>query len=166
MSDLLKCVLYADDTTLYCSGENLLQLLTNVSRELFQIKLWFDANKLSLNITKTKYIIFGNRQIHNFTNLKIDDVVLERVMEIKFLGVIIDHKLSWKPHITHVLSKMSRTIAILHKIKYFLNKFTLYILYCSLLVPYMTYCIEIWGHSYKSNTKSIFTLQKKSNYDC
>lgn len=87
--DLLKCVLYADDTTLYCSGENLHQLLTNVSRELFQIKLWFDANKLSLNITKTKRIIFGNRHIHNITNLKIDDMVLERVMEIKFLGVII-----------------------------------------------------------------------------
>jgi len=98
-------------------------------------------------------------------SLKIDDVELERVNENKFLGIILDHKLSWKPHIAHVQSKLSKTIAILYKTKYLLNTPSLYILYCSLIVPYFSYCVEIWGHTYTTNTKPIFILQKKSYKD-
>lgn len=58
--------------------------------------------------------------------------------------------------------KCQKTIAILHKSKYFLNQSTLYILYCSLILPYVTYCVEIWGHTYTSNTKPIFILQTKA----
>lgn len=56
-SDLLNCVLFADDTTLYLSGDNIQQLITEVTRELSKMKKWFDQNKLSFNISKTKYII-------------------------------------------------------------------------------------------------------------
>uniref|UniRef100_A0A3B3H5U1 Reverse transcriptase domain-containing protein n=1 Tax=Oryzias latipes TaxID=8090 RepID=A0A3B3H5U1_ORYLA len=152
VSDLLNCVLYADDTTLYLSGDNLEKLLSDITKELSIIKQWFDSNKLSLNQNKTKYIILGYRKRENIFELKIEDVVLERVNEIKFLGVILNHTLSWKPHITYILSKLSKSLAILHKVKYFLNTVTLYILYCSFMIPYLTYCLEIWGHSYKSNT--------------
>ena len=162
VSDLLKCVLFADDTTLYVSGENLHQLTADVTRELSRIKRWFDQNKLSFNLSKTKYIIFSNRQIKTSMSLKIDEVELERVNENKFLGIILDHKLSWKPHIAHVQSKMSKTIAILHKTKCFLNRPSLYILYCSLIVPYCSYCVEIWGHAYTTNIKPIFISQKKA----
>lgn len=161
VSNVLSCVLFADDTTLYCSGDNLNKLLSDVMRELARVKKWFDQNILSLNITKTKYIIFGTGQIKE-AELKIEDVVLERVYDYKFLGVILDQKLSWKPHIAHVQSKMSKTIAIMYKIKHFLSKPTLFILYCSLLLPYMTYCIEIWGHTYKTYTQPVFILQKRA----
>lgn len=59
VSKLLKCILFADDTTLYCSGKNLEQLLTTAENELNILKNWFDINKLSLNLNKTKFIIFG-----------------------------------------------------------------------------------------------------------
>ena len=158
VSKLLNCVLFADDTTLYCSGKNLEQLLTTVEKELNILKTWFDTNKLSLNLNKTKFIIFGTRKIKTQVKTRVNCTELERVNENKFLGVIIDDKLCWKPHINNVKTEMSKTIAILYKTKDVLNKMSLYTLYCSLLLPYMTYCVEIWGSTYKTNTHPIFKL--------
>ncbi len=58
---------------------------------------------------------------------------------------------------------MSKSIAILNRTKHILNEIkTLYILYCALIVPYITYCVEVWGHTYKTNLNSIYRLQKKA----
>ena len=69
--------------------------------------------------------------------------------ENTILGVIIDDKLCLKPHINNVKTKMSKTIAILYKTKDILNYNSLYIglLYCSFIVPYITYCVEAWGNT-------------------
>ncbi len=161
VSKVLKMVLFADDTNLYCSGKSLEQLLITVEIELRVFKKWFDDNRLSLNLSKTKFIIFSNRQSNNKVKLMINEEI-ERVYENKFLGVIIDHKLCWKSHINHVKTKMSKSIAILNRIKHILIEKTLYILYCALIVPYITYCVEVWGHTYKTNLNSIYRLQKKA----
>lgn len=162
VSKILKMVLFADDTNLYCSGKNLEQLLNTVEIELMILKKWFDDNRLSLNLSKTKFIIFGNRKSINKVKIRINNEEIDRVYENKFLGVIIDHKLSWKPHINHVKRKMSQSIAILHKTKHILNENSLYILYCALIVPYMIYCVEVWGHAYKTNINPIYMLQKRA----
>ncbi len=57
---------------------------------------------------------------------------------------------------------MSKSIAILNRTKHILNDKTLYISYCALIVPYITYCVEVWGHTYKTNVNSIYRLQKKA----
>ncbi len=93
--------------------------------------------------------------------LTINNEEIKRVYENKFLGVIIDHKLCWKSHI-NVKTKMSKSIAILNRTKHILNEKTLYILYCALIVPYITYCVEVWGHTYKTNLNAIYRLQKKA----
>ena len=164
VSNILKFIIFADDTNIFCSGENLQQLLRVVSDELGKLKLWFDANKLSLNIKKTKFMIFGNKNIDISTNveLKIDKITLERVYENMFLGVIIDHSFSWKPHISHVRNKVSRSIGILYKARDLLNYHSLYMLYNSLILPYLTYCVEVWGNTYQNNLKSLITIQKKA----
>ena len=115
-----------------------------------------------MNLNKTKFIIFGTRQIKNTATIRVNGIEIERVYENKFLGVILDDKLCWKPHINNVKTKMSKTIAIFYKAKDVLNKKSLNTLYCSLLLPYMTYCVEIWGNAYKTNTLSIFKLQKRA----
>ena len=158
----LKCVLFADDTSLYASGTDLGQLLQVVERELQILKDWFDVNKLSLNLTKTKYLIFTNKKINSPVKLSINMIEIERVYEYKFLGLTIDNKLNWKPHIDNLKNKISKSIAILYKMKHIVNKNSLYILYCSLILPYLTYCVEVWGNTYKTTTKPIYMLQKKA----
>ena len=130
--------------------------------ELKKMKSWFDSNKLTLNLNKTKFIIFGNRTYNTQKRLTIDNIEIERVNEIKFLGVIIDSKLSWKSHIQYITAKIAKSIAILHKVKHLINQSSLYTLYCSFILPYITYCVEVWGNTYKTNTETGFKLQKKA----
>lgn len=162
VSKLLHFVLFADDTNLLCSGKDLRHLLDTVERELGTIKRWFDINKLSLNLNKTKYIVFGDRKNLDQTQIRINNIEIQRVNINNFLGVIMDDKISWKPHINHIKSKISKSIAILNKTKYILNKYSLHLLYRTFVEPYITYCIEVWGHAYKTITKPIFILQKRA----
>ncbi len=92
------------------------QLLNTVEIELMVFKKWFDDNRFSLNLSKTKFIIFSNLQSNNKVKLRVNNEEIESVYENKFLGVIIDHKLCWKSHINHVETKMSKSIAILNRI--------------------------------------------------
>jgi len=72
-----------------------------------RIMIWFDENKLTLNLSKTKCIILGNRLTDTNKKLMINGIELEQESEIKFLGVVIDSKLSWKPHIKYIKTKIS-----------------------------------------------------------
>lgn len=65
-------------------------------------------------------------------------------------------------HIDYVKSKISKTVAILNKIGNLLNKKALFMLYASLFVPYLTYCLEIWGNTFKTYTQPLFILQKRA----
>lgn len=97
VSNMLNFILFADDTNIFCSGDNLQQLLEIITSEMKKLKQWFDVNKLSLNLSKTKIMLFGKHKKKNpDIKLEIDNVCIERVYENKFLGVIIDHKICWK----------------------------------------------------------------------
>ena len=77
------------------------------------------------------------------------------------MGVLIDEKLNWKAHIKLVQSKLSKTLGIMYKAGNIVNTDALYTLYCSLFMPYMSYCVEVWGNTYISNLNPIVILQKK-----
>ena len=158
----MKCVLFADDTSLYSSGADLEQLLHVVQKDLNILHKWFAINKLSLNISKTKFIIFGNKMINTEIHLTINNIQIEQTNNTKFLGIIIDNKLTWKPYIDTLKRKLSKTIAILYKMKSIINKKSLQTLYRSLLLPYLTYCVEVWGNTYKTIINPIYILQKKA----
>ena len=133
-----------------------------MSNELDKLHVWFTVNRLSLNISKTNYILFGRRRcIADAVSITMDKSPISRVKVTKFLGVNIDEQLTWKDHISVVKSKLSKTIGIIYRASNFFNQSSLFTLYCSLFLPYMTYCLEIWGNTYKSNTLCIFIAQKK-----
>ena len=157
-------MVFADDTNIFCSGKDIQGLLEVITEELDKLKLWFNLNKLSLNLSKTKYMIFGNQKnlLNENIEIKIDNIILERVFENKFLGVIIDQNFSWKQHINYIRSKLAKSIGVLGKIRHLLNLDSLYTLYCTLLTPYLTYCVEVWGNTYKSNLQPINIMQKKA----
>ena len=95
VSKLLKLVLFADDTNIFCSGDDLAVLLKDLTEEMIKLKNWFNYNKLSLNLTKTKIMLFGNGKRDVQIKIEIDKVEIERVYEIKFLGVMIDDAISY-----------------------------------------------------------------------
>ena len=95
--------MFADDTTLTDSGESVLDAEVAINHDLANIKQWLSANKLSLNLVKTEYLLIGSR--HNINNLfhapkvHVGDMPIKRVKETKALGVYIDEYLSWNKHI-------------------------------------------------------------------
>ena len=94
ISNILEMILFADDTNIFCTDENIISPSNKISEELSKLNIWFAVNKLSLNINQTNYMIFCSKSIPNNINIKINARVIERVSHTKFLGVIVDEKLS------------------------------------------------------------------------
>ena len=93
-----------------------------INVELDKVSNWFKANKLSVNASKTNYMIMGtphmtSAEILQNINVLLDDTSLERVDYTKFLGVLIDENLTWKTHINCVSKTLSRNIGIMNKLK-------------------------------------------------
>ena len=169
-STILDFLLFADDTTILYSSDHIVDELSVVNKELSEVNNWFKANKLSINASKTNYMIMGTPKMTSIGHdsqdeqinydIVLDDTKLQRVTETKFLGVVIDENLSWKNHIQGISKTISRNIGVLNKIKYFIPKRILYTLYCSLVLPYLNYGILVWGCANKTYLDKLHKLQK------
>lgn len=168
-SSKLAFYLFADDTNLLYADKNLKSLESVINVELINICDWLNANKLSLNIQKTNFVIFHpyQKRLNYEVNLKIFDnrinkfISLERKDYVKYLGVLIDGNLSWKYHICHVASKVSRNIGIIARLRHFTPSATLHNIYRSLISPYLSYGLSAWGQAAKIHLDKILLLQKR-----
>ena len=161
VSQVFKYILFADDTNLLCCDKDLNKLIRMINGGLEQLQTWFSVNRLSLNISKTNYVIFGNRRITADICVRINKEKINRVNSTTFLGVVIDCKLNWKSHILSVRSKLSKCCAIMYRASSLINKHGMHILYYSLFMPYIMYCAEVWGDTYATNTRCLVLLQKR-----
>ena len=144
MNSSFSQTLFADDTCLFMSHKNpeILQVLVN--QELKKVSDWLVANQLTLNISKSNYIIFGENKMSNF-HVSISGQPLNCVNETKYLGVIIDHKLNWKEHLKRLHTRIKQSTGILRRVGWFLPKKNLISLYFSLINSHLAYCITSWG---------------------
>lgn len=163
VSNLITPLIFADDTNLFITGKDPNTLITILNEELIKITEWTNANKLSLNTEKTKYIVFSkpkSRIIIN-TQLVFNNEIISSLQHVKFLGVYLDNKMTWNIHINHICKKISKGIGIICKARKSLDEKTLITLYHSFVYPYVSYGIEIWGKAINNYLSSIFRLQKK-----
>ena len=122
-SNKLKFYLFADNTNLLYSDRNLKSLESVLNAELLKISNWLTANKLSLNVKKSHFVIFHpyQRKLNYLVHLKVFDndsktfISFEHKNHVKYLGILIDSNLIWKNHISHVASKISKTIGTISK---------------------------------------------------
>ena len=140
--EIMKFVLFADDTNILCKHEKYVPLCELVNIELSKLSKWFSINKLSLNVKKTSYMVFGNRHVNNNIKIRIDMEEIKKVHVTKFLEVYIDYRLDWKRHIDHIINKVSKSISIIYRASQKLNETALLMLYHSLILPYLSYCSE------------------------
>jgi uncharacterized protein YifN (PemK superfamily) len=160
--DLFHPIIYADDSTLSASlrtfgpaGQDRDRYINN---ELDKVSTWLKLNKLSLNSSKTKAILFHTaRKSVTYPSIKIDNVAIEYVDSFDYLGITLDKHLNWKPHIEKISMKMSKVVGIVSRMKNLLPGNVLLTLYNSLFLPYLNYGILCW----KSRINAIFKLQKK-----
>ena len=161
VSDRLHYTLFADDTNVFLSGRDVSATISDLNVELNNLEIWLRSNRLLLNLTKTKYIIFSPRHINNQSQVLINNHVIDRVECAAFLGVILDENLRWDKHISHVRSKVSRAIGIFCKINKCFPERTLKMIYYSIVYPHFTYGIEVWGSASNVHLLPLMRLQKK-----
>lgn len=137
--------------------------LALAQEDLDNIHRWFQCNLLTVNISKTSYIIFKskNKKINNHVGLSINNTKLKHSSEEKYLGLILDSNLTWKPHITKIRSKLSSLLGTLRGIVKCLPRQIRYNIYNSLVKSHLDHLIEIWGHAAKTTLKDLQVIQNK-----
>ena len=100
---------------------------------------WLNANKLSINPCKTKFIIFKskNKSLNQEIPLKINNNIIKQASYVKFLGVLIDHDFSWKNHISSVQKNIIKSAGLIAKLRHFTNKNSLKLVYYALVFPHV-----------------------------
>ena len=163
-SRLLDPIMFANDTNLFFNHKSIKHLFTVVNNELVNIKDWFTANKLSLNVEKTKYSFFHKPSKKDDIPLRlpkfiINDYEIQREESIKFLGVLLDQHLTWKEHIKLTENKIAKNIGILYKAGPYLDERALLSLYYSYINSYLNYANTAWCSTNRTYLKKLQSQQ-------
>ena len=157
-----KFILYADDANIILTADTIDAISCQLAILIENLVKWVKSNGLALNLKKTKYMIFSQtKNIDLPSPLIIEKTAIERKSGTRFLGVIIDESLNWTKHINTVLSKMSRYVGIMYKIKKYLPVTARLQIYHSFVQSHLNYCSLVWGFTCKSNIEALFSKQKK-----
>ena len=163
-SSKLTPIVLADDINLFISDGNI-NLFETMDEELRKVANWFKANKLSLNISNTKYSLFHSTRKRNeipniLPPLHVDNVPVKRELVPKFLGVYLDENISWKHHINIVSTKVCNSIGILYRTRCILSKFLRKQLYFSFIFCYFYHANLAWACTNKSKLQVLCRYQK------
>ena len=155
-------ILFADDSSLFINGTDVRKIELELNEELSNIASWQQINKLSLNVNKNQYMVV-TRKLNRIEEivLRVEGQTIERVTQTKFVGLIIDEKLTWRNHVHYIPTKIAKGIGILIQARFCLSKKTLVSLYHTFIYPYLTYCNSVWGDSFLYNLNRLNVLQKK-----
>ena len=163
-SKLFKFTLFADDTSLYYSCKDIGNLEKNMNTELSNISDWLSANRLSLNVGKSKLLYCTNRDRNplNNINLKMNNEILKEVDNAKYLGVYIDNKLNWNVQINNIKLRLSKGISILSKIRHYVPETVLRSLYFTFINSHIEYNLINWGTAPSTNMDIICSKTRKA----
>ena len=155
-SKILKFFLYADDTSTLLRSKSIQELESIYNKELSYVTDWLNANKLTLNVEKSNLVLFrSTKKTVETLNIKIKGEQIQEKDYTKYLGILIDNKLSWNCHIKHVNLKISKGIGILTKLRRYLSKSVVRTLFYAFVQPHIDYGLLIWGSATPSNLKPI-----------
>ena len=164
VSTKLKFLLYADDTNILYENTDANAIIKTINMEMPKIIEWFKSNKLHINANKTVAMLFHTRQkrVNNDENLiVIDGNIIPFTTNTKFLGINIYNNLTWKAHINHITTIISKGVGVLSRLSKELSYNILTLIYITILLLYLTYCCITWGFTYKTYINKIFTIQKR-----
>ena len=160
-----EMIIFADDTNCLLSGRNIEELFKKANKNLEIIQDYCNANKLSLNIEKTKYAIFcpQGKKVDSNLSLQIENQTVEKTNEILFLGVTIDTKLQFRSHFLKVLEKVKKGVNAITTVKRTLSFQAKLKIYHSLIHSHFSYCSTIWLPKIsKKELKQLSVLQKRA----
>ena len=166
LSNVCSCtnlILFADDTNLFTNGKYVFVLQDVLNEELANTSEWLKVNKLSLNINKTQFMVSSRRKITPPPPKLILKLIINQLLKLTLANSLESTlKLTWKTHISYIAGKIARGIGILIKARKCFTHECMITLYYSFVFPYLIYCNNIWGSTYKSNLSKLQVLQNKA----
>ena len=169
--------MYADDTHLSYEGYFVDNLQLYLNLDLENVYNWLRANKLTLNMTKTEFMLIGSRQrlgtLTDSPTITINDNQVSQVTTAKSLGVTIDNKLDWSSHIDKLTKEVASGIGAIKRIRHLVPRATLHLIYQALIKPHFDYFkFFFWKLQDNLAEQDIKTIQNRaarvlthSNYD-
>ena len=155
-----KTTLFADDTNLHLCHRNLKILQSQTVQEINKINNWMNTNKLTINYSKSCYMIVCKKSVAS-TNFKlsINHNLIENTESVKYLGVYLDDKLTWNIHIDNLSKKLSKVCGMIYKLRYYVPLSTLKIVYYSMFYSHLQYSLLNWGRANKTKLHQLAVLQ-------
>ena len=173
INDIVNCspldgefVLFADDTNIFVSGVTCQEAYTKANKLLKSLTQYMIANKLHINMTKCSYILFkpknkADEEPSPDLHLTINNTIIKKVKYAKFLGVIIDEKLSWDQHISDLKRKLYYSLSTINRIKQNIPENLYKDIYYTLFESSLTYCLSVWGGVSNFKLDQVHKIQKK-----
>ena len=161
--------MYADDTTLFSTADTLHELEATLNHDLLRVSNWVKENKLALNVTKTKSIIFKSRYMRmddSLMHLSMSGIPIEQVSKVKLLGVFLDSHLSWSDQIDSVITRMGRGLAMVRKCSTYLTPAVIGQVIQSLVFCHLYYCPVIWSAANKLELNKLQLVQNRAARLC
>ena len=165
-----KATMYADDTAISFSSDNIEEIDAVVNAELACLEKWLQGNKLSLNVVKTQAMIIGSSQklrkidtpMVPIPHFQVNGKDIDLVKETKYLGLMIDDNLKWESNVVCTQKKISRAIGLLKNAKHCVQEDTLRNMYLSTVQPHFSYCCSVWGCCGATKLKTLQKLQNRA----
>ena len=148
-----KLLLYADDTVL-------IENSPSKTGDLKYLQTWLARNKIDLNYTKSKFVIFEKRA-KVYGNIELDEQTIAACVSYKYLGIYFDKKLNFDIHIGKVIEKLSKQCGIAYKLRETLNTSHLLAYIRAYVSPIVQYGVLLYGLGRKTMLQQILFLQKK-----
>ena len=165
-----KATMYADDTAISFSSDNIEEIDAVVNAELACLEKWLQGNKLSLNVVKTQAMIIGSSQklrkidtpMVPIPHFQVNGKDIDLVKETKYLGLMIDDNLKWESNVVCTQKKISRAIGRLKYAKHYVQEDTLRNMYLSIVQPHFSHCCSVWGCCGATKLKTLQKLQNRA----
>ena len=163
--DNIKVSLYADDTVLYTSGDDINNCVQIMQNSLDKFAVWCKLNALTINTGKTKTMVFGTskrvKAVGKFW-LKVEGVELQQVPSYKYLGMTLDSSLNYKLHLANVVRTVSYKLYLLSRVRRYLTESSALLIYKTMIVPYMDYADVIYQQANAEDLDKIQRLQNRA----
>lgn len=154
--DNTNVAIYADDTALSAQSWQPFMIFSRLQNSLTNIEPWLRAWRVKVNVSKCQALLLSKRQTHTInTPLRLFGEDIHWQSQVKYLGVILDRKLTWSAHISHTIKRANMTLSQLYPL---LNKTsslelrTATTIYLSVLRSVITYAAPVWGHTHAQTT--------------
>ena len=142
-----NCNIFADDTIIYSFGSNVEELSCKMQGALDSIMPWYKTNRLSINANKSAVMLIGRpSQVLDDIDIKINDVGIEQVQSMKYLGIYINSKLSWDVQCDKLCSNVAGKISVLRRIRQCCQPSTLKLIYERTVQSSFDYACSVWCH--------------------